>query len=162
MCQFLLHSKVNQLYVYTYLLFLGFPSHLGIHRGQSSLCYTVDSDQLSVVYNTQQCICVNPNLPIHPNLLSPLVSISLFSTYLCLYFCFVNKFIYYFSRFYICLILYRYYTVFVFLFLTYFTLYDSLGPSTSLPMEEFYSFFWLRPLSYYVLRLAFTHLKIIM
>ena len=32
LCQFLLYSKVNQLYIYTYPLFFGFPSHLGHHR----------------------------------------------------------------------------------------------------------------------------------
>ena len=31
----LLNSKGNQLYVYTYPLFFGFPSHLGHHRAAS-------------------------------------------------------------------------------------------------------------------------------
>ena len=32
---FLLYSKVNQLYIYIYPLFFGFPSHLGHHRALS-------------------------------------------------------------------------------------------------------------------------------
>ena len=32
LCWFLLYSKVDKLYVYIYLLFFGFPSHLGCHR----------------------------------------------------------------------------------------------------------------------------------
>ena len=32
LCEFLLYSKVNQLYIYMYPLFFGFPSHLGHHR----------------------------------------------------------------------------------------------------------------------------------
>ena len=45
--QLLLCSKVNQLYVYMYLLFFGFPSQ---STKQSSLCYTVGSHQLSILY----------------------------------------------------------------------------------------------------------------
>ena len=32
LCQFLLYCKVNQLYIYIYPLFFGFPSHLDHHR----------------------------------------------------------------------------------------------------------------------------------
>ena len=32
LCQFLLYSKVNLLYIYINLLFFEFPSHLGHHR----------------------------------------------------------------------------------------------------------------------------------
>ena len=35
LCHFLLYSKVNQLYVYIYPLFFGFPSHLDHHRALS-------------------------------------------------------------------------------------------------------------------------------
>ena len=35
LCQFLLYSKVNQLYVYMYLLFFVLPSHLDHHRALS-------------------------------------------------------------------------------------------------------------------------------
>ena len=41
LCLFLLYRKVNQLYVNTYLLFLGFPSHLGPHRALSRGPYAV-------------------------------------------------------------------------------------------------------------------------
>ena len=50
LCQFLLYSKVNQLYVYIYSLFFRFPSHLSHHRALSSLCYTAGSHQLSVLF----------------------------------------------------------------------------------------------------------------
>ena len=33
--RFFLHSKMNQLYIYKYPLFFGFPSHLGYHRAWS-------------------------------------------------------------------------------------------------------------------------------
>ena len=33
--QFLLYSKVNQLYIHIYLLFFGLPSHLGHQRSLS-------------------------------------------------------------------------------------------------------------------------------
>ena len=42
-CQFLVYSRVDQLYVYIYPFFFGFPSYLGHHRALSSLCYTVGS-----------------------------------------------------------------------------------------------------------------------
>ena len=35
LCQFLLFSKVNQLYIYIYLFFFGFPSHLSHRRALS-------------------------------------------------------------------------------------------------------------------------------
>ena len=34
-CYFILYSRVNQLYIYTYPLIFGFPSHLGHHRALS-------------------------------------------------------------------------------------------------------------------------------
>ena len=40
-CIFLLYSKVNQLYIYTYPLFFGFPSHLGHHRALSSIPWAI-------------------------------------------------------------------------------------------------------------------------
>ena len=39
LCYFMLYSEVNQIYIYIYPLFFGFPSHLGLHRALSSLCY---------------------------------------------------------------------------------------------------------------------------
>ena len=40
--------------------------------------------------------------------------------------------------------------VFVFLFLTHFTLYESLGPSTSLQITQFRSFLWLSNIPLYI------------
>ena len=64
-------------------------------------------------------IHTNPNLPTHPIPPSPLVSVC--SLYLCLYFCFINKIFYpiLFSH-------PTYILIFVFVFLTWFTLSDSL------------------------------------
>ena len=78
-------------------------------------------------------IYVNPNLPIHPTLLPLLVSIYLFSV--SVYFCFANNFI--------CIIFLdstykQYYMIFVFLFLTYFTLCDKLY--VPLHLCKWYSF----------------------
>ena len=64
MCQLLLYSKVNQVYVYLYPLFFGFfPFRLLQSIEQNSLCYTVGSHQLSVLYIVVY-ICY-PILPIH-------------------------------------------------------------------------------------------------
>ena len=53
LCQFLLYSKVNQLYVYIYPLLLESPSHLGHQQALSSfLCYTLGSHQESIL-----CVC---------------------------------------------------------------------------------------------------------
>ena len=52
LCQFLTYDKVNQLYVYIHPLFFEFPSHLCQHRALSSLCYTVDTHQLSILYKS--------------------------------------------------------------------------------------------------------------
>ena len=35
LCKFLLYSKMNQLYIYIYPLFFGFPSHLSHHSALS-------------------------------------------------------------------------------------------------------------------------------
>ena len=73
LCQLLLYSKVNQLYVYIYLLFfqVSFPFRSSQSIEQSSLCYTVGSHQLSilctVVYICQFCKCA--------------IGVSLFSSY---------------------------------------------------------------------------------
>ena len=40
--------------------------------------------------------------------------------------------------------------VFVFLFLTFFTLYDRLGPSTSLQVTQFRFFLWLSNIPLYI------------
>ena len=62
-CQFLLYSKVNQLYVYIYPLFFGFSSHLGHHSALSRDPCAIQYVLISYLFDTQyqQCICV-PNL----------------------------------------------------------------------------------------------------
>ena len=72
LCWFLLYSKVNQPHVYIYPLFLGFLSHLGQHRAMSRVPCAVQSVLISYLFYTQQCIYVNPNLPMHPSHPSPL------------------------------------------------------------------------------------------
>ena len=80
LCQFLLYSKVNQLYVYIYSLLFGFPSHLDHHRALSRVLCAIQQVLISYLVYTQQCIYVNPNLPIYPSPASHLVTINLFST----------------------------------------------------------------------------------
>ena len=79
LCQFLLDSKVNQLHKYKYSLFFGSPSHLGHHRALRRVSCAIQYVLMSYLFyiQYQQCIYVNPNLPIH--LLFPLVAIPLFS-----------------------------------------------------------------------------------
>ena len=72
-----------------------FSSHLGHQRAPSRVPCAVQQVLISYVFYTQQCIYVNPNLPIHPTLPSfPLGIHTFFSLRLCLYFCFANKIIY--------------------------------------------------------------------
>ena len=81
LCQFLLYSKVNQLYVYIYPLFFGFPSHLGHHRVLSGVSCAIQQVLISYLFYTQQCMYVSPNLPVHPtHPPCPLGIHSLFST----------------------------------------------------------------------------------
>ena len=65
LCQFPLYSKMNQLYIYTYPLFFGFPSHLGHHSALSRVPWAIQYVLISYLFYTwyKQCICVNPNLP---------------------------------------------------------------------------------------------------
>ena len=70
LCQFLLYSKLNQLYIYIYPLFFGFPSHLGHHRALSRVPCALQV-LINYLFYTQQCIYVNPHLPVHPTSLPP-------------------------------------------------------------------------------------------
>ena len=54
--QFLLYSKVNQLYIYTYPLFFGFPCHLGHHRALSRVPCAIQQVLISYLFYTQQCV----------------------------------------------------------------------------------------------------------
>ena len=127
---FLIHSKVNQLHIYIYPLFFGFLFHLGHHGALSRVSSGIQQVLISYLLYTQQRIYVNHNLPIHPTPSSPsgvdtfsMLSMSVCSLCLCLYLCFANKFI---CTIFLDFIYKQYYTIFVFLFLTYFTLYETL------------------------------------
>ena len=56
LCQFLLYSKVSQLYVYIFPLFFRFPSHLGHHRSLSRVPCAIQQVLISCLFYTQQCI----------------------------------------------------------------------------------------------------------
>ena len=112
---------MHQLYIYIYSLICEFPSHLGHHRklSKSFLCYTVDSYSLSVLYIlvfTCQYQFSSSSCPPFP------VGIHMFVLYICVSISALQIN-------FICIIFldskYRqYYTIFVFLFLTYFTMCD--------------------------------------
>ena len=131
LCQFLLYNKVNQLYVY--ILPISPPSEASLPHSLShfsrssqgteliSLCYAATSHQLSilhlVVYICQCCSVTTSQPPLLP--LCPQVC----SLRLRLYSCPDTRFI---STIFLDSIYLHQHTVFVFLFLTYFTLYDRL------------------------------------
>ena len=128
-CQFWLYNKVNQLCVYIYPLFPESPSHCipASHSSGSSqdtklssLCRIAASHQLSTVRMAVcicQCCAPNPSNP----LLAPLCPHACF-LHLCLYSCPANRFIntIFLDSVYMCLNM-----VFVFLFLTYYSLTGS-------------------------------------
>ena len=122
LCSFLLYSKVNQLYIYIYPHFFGFPSHWSHHRALS-IEFPVLYSRFSVVScfihsSVYMSIPISQFIPPSFPPWYPYIC----SLRLCFCFCFANKFI--------CIIFLdstykRYYMIFIFLFLTYFTLYDS-------------------------------------
>ena len=61
-------------------LFLDFFSHIGHYRVLSRVPRAIQQVLISYLFYIQQCEYVNPNLPIYPSHLSPLVTIRLFST----------------------------------------------------------------------------------
>ena len=69
--QFQVYSKVIQLYIYMYLLFFKFFSHLGYYKILSSLCQTVGPCWLYIL-NTAVCTgqSQTPNLSLFPSLSS--------------------------------------------------------------------------------------------
>ena len=147
LCQFLLHRKVNRFYVYIYPFSFRFPSHLGYHRAlgrdpwamqQVLISYLVISLVLYIVF-----ICQSRS----PNSSHPPTGFHRFVLYVCLYFCFANRFI--------CTILLgstymHQHMTFIFLFLTSCTLQEvySLGLSPSLQMAVFCFLLWLRDIPY--------------
>ena len=148
LCQLLLYDKVNQLYVYIYLLTLGPLSHPTptSHPSKSSqstklsyLCYTAASHQLSILHMVvYMCQCYSLSSS-HP---CPQVH----SLCLCLHSCPG----YHFPRFhicvYVCVCIYIYTHIYVlihnifFLFLTYFV-EQTPGSSTSLQMTQFFNIY---------------------
>ena len=69
-----LHSKMHQPCIDIYPLPFGFPSHLGHHSALNRVPCAIQYSPLSCLFYTQyqQCICVNPNLPIPPTQPFPL------------------------------------------------------------------------------------------
>ena len=60
LCQFLLYSKVNQLYIYMYPLFFRFYSHIGHYRVLSRVPSAIQQILISYLFYIQQCVYVNP------------------------------------------------------------------------------------------------------
>ena len=131
--QFLLCNKLNQLYVYIHPIFppscvslppsLSHPSRWSQSTELISLCDAAASHYLFYI---PQCIYVNATLSLCHSLPFPLpVSSSPFSTSVSLFLScpqvHQNQFFFFLDSIYMCQ-----HTVFVFLFLTYFTLYDIL------------------------------------
>ena len=72
---------MNQPFINIYSLFLGFLFHLGHHRALRSVhCAVHTSGSQSSALYTVLYVYVSPNLTIHTPPLSPLVTITLFST----------------------------------------------------------------------------------
>ena len=110
--QSLLYNKVNQLYVYIYLIPLAPPFHL-LHRSRSSqstrlssLCSTAASHQLYILHMAVY-IYVSAAPPILSTLPFPLY-VLVHSLCLCLYSCPANSCVsihlYHISRFHICML----------------------------------------------------------
>ena len=88
-----MYSKVNQLYIYIYLLFFfyRFFSRIDHYRGLSRVPCTIQQVLISYLFYILQCVYVSPNLPIYPP--HPLSSGNhKFVFYICDSY-FVNKFI---------------------------------------------------------------------
>ena len=67
LCQFLLYSKMNQLYIYIYPLFFRFFFHIGHYRVLSRVPCAIQQVLNSYLFYIWQCVYVNPNLPIYPS-----------------------------------------------------------------------------------------------
>ena len=104
LCQFLLYSKVHQLYLYIYISPLFWISFT-YRSPQSRVPCATQEVLVNYLYYTwyQQCIYigiyiqgfayVNPNLQIHPTLLTPLLLLHLSSTSVSL-FLFCRQYVY--------------------------------------------------------------------
>ena len=134
LCQFLLYNEVNQLYVYIYphipsLLslsptLLSHPSRSSQSIKLISLCYTAASHQLSILHLVvyiRRCYSFTSSQLPHPPHPCPQVHSLCLRLYSCPAPRFIRTFFFFLDSIYMCQ-----HAVFVFLFLTYFTLYDRL------------------------------------
>ena len=67
LCQSQVYSKVNQLYIYIYPLFFRFFVHTGHYRVVSRVPCAKQQVLISYLFYIQQCVYLNPNLPIYPS-----------------------------------------------------------------------------------------------
>ena len=89
LCQFQVYSKADQLYISIYSLFFSFLGFSPI-QATAEYCVPCAVQQVLFIYFLYSSVCVSPHLP--PPL-HPLVTVAFF-LHPCLYFCFVNQFIY--------------------------------------------------------------------
>ena len=66
LCQFQVYRKVILLYIYIYSFFFRFLTHVGYYRILSRVPCAIQQVLVGYLFYIQQCIYVNPNLPIHP------------------------------------------------------------------------------------------------
>ena len=126
LCSFLLYSKANQLYIHTYPVFFGFPSHLGHNRALNRVPRAISRFSL-VTYFIHSSVYMS--IPIFQ-----IIPLPINSLHLCLYFCFANKFVSIIFLDSTCKVI----SSGIFFSLPDFTL--SLGLSMSLQMAKFHSF----------------------
>ena len=128
--QFLLYSQVNQLYVHMQSLFFLDFVPIQVTKDHSVVFPVLYSRFSLVIY-----FILNTCIYIYQSQSPFSLGVRTFVLYICLYFCFANRFI--------CTILLestnkQYYMIFVFLLLH--SVLQSLGPSMSLQMAQFCSF----------------------
>ena len=133
-CQFLLYNKVNQLYIYIYphissLLHLPpshhpYPTHQVVTEHQADLPVLCGCFPLASYFTFGSVYMSMPLSHMVPAYPCPSSCPQVHSLPLCLYSCPASRFIR--NSFLLVSIHMSQYTVFVFLFLTYFTLYDRL------------------------------------
>ena len=68
LCQFQGYSRVIQLYMYTYLFFFRFFSHIGHYRVLSSVPCAIQQVLIRYLFYIEQCVYINSKLPIYPYL----------------------------------------------------------------------------------------------
>ena len=168
---FLLYSNLTQLHIHVYILF----SHIIMlyHKWLDRVPNATQQDLIAYPFQRQQFSSINPKFPIHPTP-SPSPKKPNWNWFLCLL-CItelplptsilhVHGFLSC-GKVHLCLILdprYKWYhMVFGFLFMTYFTLYESLVLSMLLQMALFRSFLWLSsiPLCIYTPSSQSNHLS---